>query len=71
VEAITLRTSGALNPAQKSAVTPVGTTVTEALTDNYLKLQLKQNLQPNRWLAARVHNVQDGILYGEAVPTPA
>ena len=41
---------------------------TEALTDNYLKLHLRGQHHPNRWLAARIDDVVDGALVGrEAV----
>jgi threonylcarbamoyladenosine tRNA methylthiotransferase MtaB len=37
---------------------------TEALTDNYLKLHLRGRHAPNRWLRARIEDVQDGALIG-------
>jgi threonylcarbamoyladenosine tRNA methylthiotransferase MtaB len=37
---------------------------TEALTDNYLKLHLAGQHQPNQWLAARIENVSGGDLLG-------
>jgi threonylcarbamoyladenosine tRNA methylthiotransferase MtaB len=37
---------------------------TEALTDNYLKLQLKGRHEANHWLSARVDGVQNGALLG-------
>jgi threonylcarbamoyladenosine tRNA methylthiotransferase MtaB len=37
---------------------------TEALTDNYLKLRLRGQHDPNRWLCARVEGVVDGTLVG-------
>ncbi len=37
---------------------------TEALTDNYLKLRLQGRHEPNRWLRARIEEVQDGVLVG-------
>jgi threonylcarbamoyladenosine tRNA methylthiotransferase MtaB len=37
---------------------------TEALTDNYLKLHLRDRYDPNRWLHARIEEVQDGALVG-------
>ena len=39
--------------------------VVEALTDNYLKLRLSGNHEPNRWIAAEVVSVEDGVLIGE------
>jgi len=50
VEAITLRACGAES--------------TEALSDNYLKLQLRGRHEPNRWLRVRVKDVMDGALVG-------
>ena len=38
---------------------------TEALTDNYLKLRLHGQHEPNRWLHASVSGVSDGVLQGE------
>jgi tRNA A37 methylthiotransferase MiaB len=35
---------------------------TEALTDNYLKLRLKGRHEANRWVAARVEQVQGSAL---------
>ncbi|MGC1373883.1 MAG: tRNA (N(6)-L-threonylcarbamoyladenosine(37)-C(2))-methylthiotransferase MtaB [Candidatus Sulfotelmatobacter sp.] len=37
---------------------------TEALTDNYQKLYLRGRLAPNRWIAAQISAVQDGVLHG-------
>ncbi len=37
---------------------------TECLTDNYLKLRLAGNHQPNRWTKARVEAVEEGALVG-------
>jgi len=56
VEAITL--SG-------GADAPVGGTspvFTEALTDNYLKLRLRGEHDPNRWVRAQVERCEDGAL---------
>jgi threonylcarbamoyladenosine tRNA methylthiotransferase MtaB len=39
----------------------------EALTDNYLKLRLRGDHKPNRWLRARVENVVDGALVGSVL----
>ncbi len=35
---------------------------TEALTDNYLKLRLRGHHEPNRWVKARVEQVENGAL---------
>ena len=40
------------------------TAVTEALTDNYLKLRLRGRHEPNRWIRAQVERVEDGTLVG-------
>jgi len=37
---------------------------TEALTDNYLKLQISGHHPPNRWLSAQVDDVRGGTLIG-------
>src|SRR5262249_34564064 len=37
---------------------------TEALTDNYLKLQLKGQYPANRWVEVRIQDVHDGALVG-------
>jgi threonylcarbamoyladenosine tRNA methylthiotransferase MtaB len=42
--------------------TRAGDTWTEALSDNYLKLRLEGKHEPNRWLNARVHAVEDSHL---------
>jgi threonylcarbamoyladenosine tRNA methylthiotransferase MtaB len=47
VEAITLNVAGSDEAGQ----------FTEALTDNYLKLRLRGNHEPNRWQAATVRTV--------------
>jgi len=38
----------------------------EALTDNYLKLWLRGEHEPNRWLKAEIEDVEDGVLIGAA-----
>lgn len=59
IEAITLKgTCGAGAPARKTPET------TETLTDNYLKMFVNGDHQPNRWLCARVRGVEDGALVG-------
>ena len=78
LEAITLRSCGAGTPFDKlragsaregsgtkdrQRVIPEGlNAITEALTDNYLKLHLKGHHEPNRWLRAHVEQVEDGAL---------
>jgi threonylcarbamoyladenosine tRNA methylthiotransferase MtaB len=37
---------------------------TEALTDNYLKLRLRERHEANRWLRAEIEDVVDGALVG-------
>ena len=70
VGAITLRSCGAgthareasgTNDCQRGIPEAVGA-ITEALTDNYLKLHLKGHHEPNRWLRAIVEQVEDGAL---------
>ncbi len=41
---------------------------TEALTDNYQKLYLKGSHEPNRWIAAWIEGVQDGVLVADLFP---
>ena len=41
-----------------------GTALTEALTDNYLKLHLEGHHEANRWVRAQVETVEDGALVG-------
>jgi threonylcarbamoyladenosine tRNA methylthiotransferase MtaB len=53
VEAITLRTGNAA--------------FTEALTDNYLKIHVRGQLEPNRWVGVEVVNRDDGVLVGQLV----
>jgi len=66
LEAITLKACGDARGIPGSSAA-----LTEALTDNYLKLRLNQDLPPNRWLSARVESVRDGILHGEALSPAA
>ncbi|MGA2856922.1 MAG: MiaB/RimO family radical SAM methylthiotransferase [Candidatus Sulfotelmatobacter sp.] len=64
VEAITLKSEcGAGAPARESRPAEL----TEALTDNYLKLHLKGRHEPNRWLRARVEEVNAGALGGRSL----
>jgi threonylcarbamoyladenosine tRNA methylthiotransferase MtaB len=44
--------------------------ITEALTDNYLKIGLKGRHDPNRWLKARVEQVGDTALMGVELGGP-
>lgn len=61
IEAITLRdSSGAGAMGRKLA----GPGFTEALTDNFLNLCLRQQYGPNRWVRARIEDVADGALIG-------
>jgi threonylcarbamoyladenosine tRNA methylthiotransferase MtaB len=53
--------SGAVGPLPDPDASPV---FTECLTDNYLKLHLKESHEPNRWMRARVERVADGALVG-------
>jgi threonylcarbamoyladenosine tRNA methylthiotransferase MtaB len=70
IEAITLRSCGAGTHAREGGGTDhcqreipgaVGA-ITEALTDNYLKLHLKGHHEPNRWLRTHVERAEDGVL---------
>ena len=54
VEAITLNVLG----------TDADGEYTEALTDNYLKLRLRGQHDPNRWMSAHIEDVADGALVG-------
>jgi threonylcarbamoyladenosine tRNA methylthiotransferase MtaB len=70
LEAITLtKQSGA--DAKCGADTPVREVdeadVTEALTDNYLKLHLKGRLEPNLWLRAEIAAVENQSLIGRPI----
>jgi threonylcarbamoyladenosine tRNA methylthiotransferase MtaB len=40
---------------------------TEALTDNYLKIRIRGQLEPNRWVGVEVANGEDGVLVGQLV----
>jgi threonylcarbamoyladenosine tRNA methylthiotransferase MtaB len=37
---------------------------TEALTDNYLRLQLRHVRRPNHWVNAKIEAIENGILVG-------
>jgi threonylcarbamoyladenosine tRNA methylthiotransferase MtaB len=67
IEAITLRRETACG---RLCGEHSSTEFTEALTDNYLKLHLEGQHEPNRWLRARVEDVVDGVLVG-ALPQRA
>ncbi|MGP0018200.1 MAG: tRNA (N(6)-L-threonylcarbamoyladenosine(37)-C(2))-methylthiotransferase MtaB [Candidatus Sulfotelmatobacter sp.] len=63
VDAITLRTCGdgrLSRPAERSEALAYS----EALTDNYLKLRLRGEHEPNRWQRAQIEDVVDGALVG-------
>jgi len=64
MQAITLRAGGRDAPVRNECGQGE---VTEALTDNYLKLHLEGRHQPNRWVHARVLRVEDEALVGVAV----
>ncbi len=79
IEAITLKECGAgalarevsdtatsrnSSPVRHSEREGSGFGRTEALTDNYLKLQLDERLEANRWIRAKVESVDNGALVG-------
>jgi len=64
MQAITLRAGGTDTPVRDECGRGE---ITEALTDNYLKLQLEGRHEPNRWVHARVLRVEDEALVGVAV----
>jgi hypothetical protein len=43
------------------------TDATEALTDNYLKLQIQGRFEPNLWLRAKILAVENHALIGRPV----
>jgi hypothetical protein len=57
VEAITLNVVGSDATGE----------LTEALTDNYLKLRLRGHHEANRWMRAQIDDVVDGALVGREV----
>jgi threonylcarbamoyladenosine tRNA methylthiotransferase MtaB len=82
IDAITLKQYGAGAPARAVSGTatfcnssPVRDSETEessfprtdALTDNYLKMQLHDCLEANRWVRAKVEGVDNGALVGSCV----
>jgi len=60
IEAITLRGFAGEGVAGEGA----RATYTDALTDNYLKLHLRGSHEANRWMRARVEDVEDGVMVG-------
>jgi threonylcarbamoyladenosine tRNA methylthiotransferase MtaB len=55
------REGSGTNDCQRAIPEGVGA-ITEALTDNYLKLHLKGRHEPNLWLRAHIEKVEDGAL---------
>ncbi len=68
VRAITLRADGS-SPSIRDEFGSVGG-VTEALTDNYLKLHLRGRHQPNRWVDIEVSSLEGEALVGISVASP-
>jgi threonylcarbamoyladenosine tRNA methylthiotransferase MtaB len=67
IEAITLRAqTSADDPASldQPAHAAQSFSFTEALTDNYLKMNLRGNHEANRWLRVLIEDVTDGIFVG-------
>jgi threonylcarbamoyladenosine tRNA methylthiotransferase MtaB len=56
LDAITLKVTGSDSDGE----------FTEALTDNYLKLRVRDSHRPNRWLRARITGVKDAVLEGSS-----
>jgi len=46
-------------------------TLTEALTDNYQKLYVKGELQPNQWVTVHIDSVQDAVFIGSQMEPSA
>jgi threonylcarbamoyladenosine tRNA methylthiotransferase MtaB len=68
LEAITLTKQGGADAKCAADIPEVGEAdVTEALTDNYLKLHLKGRLEPNLWLRATIASVKNQTLIGRPV----
>ena len=63
VEAITL--TRRLDTADKGRAENIST---EGLTDNYLKILLSGDQEPNQWVQARVDRVDDGVLVAGTEP---
>jgi threonylcarbamoyladenosine tRNA methylthiotransferase MtaB len=64
LEAITLHSPQALSLSSGADGIEGPAVVTEALTDNYLKLRLKGRHAPNRWIRAQVVQVENSALMG-------
>ncbi len=64
IQAITLGTQ----EFRLEANLPDAAILTNALTDNYLKLRLRGNHAPNQWLQARITGTEDGELVGRPEP---
>jgi hypothetical protein len=52
---------------ESRALPRVPAAYTNALTDNYLKMNLRGTHQPNRWLRVVVESVEDSTLIGKAL----
>ena len=70
IDAITLTSEGSCGAGTPARESPCdgSASFTEALTDNYLKLRLKGDHAPNRWVRVQVVEVKDDFLFGYAVP---
>jgi len=65
VDAITLHASASVLPSAYEAPSRVSQCgFTAALTDNYLKLRLDRQHDPNRWIKAHVGGIESGELMG-------
>jgi threonylcarbamoyladenosine tRNA methylthiotransferase MtaB len=69
IEAITLSAPDDSTHRSDSNLTS-GYRSTEALTDNYLKLNLRGRHQPNQWLRATINDIVDGALVGDLSIAP-
>jgi threonylcarbamoyladenosine tRNA methylthiotransferase MtaB len=47
-----------------------GGELTEALTDNYQRLYLKERHESNRWITAHIEGAEDGVLVGSVAGLP-
>ena len=65
LEAITLE-SRARKETERAGMRTRDGRFAEALTDNYLKLWLRGEHEPNCWLKAEIEDVEDGVLIGAA-----
>jgi threonylcarbamoyladenosine tRNA methylthiotransferase MtaB len=69
IEAITLSASDdSTHRCDSNLTSSYGST--EALTDNYLKLNLPGRHQPNQWLRATINDIVDGALVGDLSIAP-